>query len=454
MAHRGLAVLIAGVSAVAGILVGFDTAVIAGALDFVAGDLGLGIMAQASVVTCILIGGLIGALGAGPLVARLGARPTMAMVALVFAVAALACAFAGGLWPLLAARTVLGLAVGAATLVAPLYVAETAPAAWRGALVSLFQLAITLGILLAYVANYVFEPSGDWRSMLGSSVPLALLLLVALIPLPESPRWLAAHGRPDAARAVFRRLGEAVPGDAELALMAADDPERAGGWGALLSRRVRPVLVVAAGLFLFTNLSGIDAILYYAPQIFKGVGVSSSAGQILGTMGLGAVNVAATVVAMWLVDRAGRRPLLLWGTAPMTASLAVFALLIADSDISNEAGGLIALACLGIYVTAFAVSLGPLPYVLMAEVFPLDVRGLGMAVAAATAWTVNALVSIAFLPLAETLGQSTVFTLFALICAAAFLFCWRLVPETRGRSLEHIEANLRAGRPTRELGAP
>lgn len=446
-----LAIVVAAVAAISGFLIGYDTAVIAGALEFIARDFALGAFAKGVVVTAILLGGLVGAVASGSLAGRFGQKPTLMGTALLFALCALGSAFAGDFYALTGWRFGLGLAVGAATMVAPLYVAETAPSAWRGALVSGIQLAITIGILSSYLVGLAYTPGGEWRWMLGLGAAPALLLLAGLVFLPESPRWLALAGREAAARESWRRLLGGEWPEEELAIIrhAGDEPK--ARLRDLFAPRLRPVLMVAAGLFLFTNLSGIDAILYYAPEIFRQVGFGGPTGPILATVGLGAINAASTVAAMWLVDRVGRRPLLLWGLAPMTLSLAVMALALA-LDGGGGISGIATIVCLAVYIVAFAVSLGPLPYVLMSELFPAAIRALGMSLAAATAWGVNAVVSLSFLPLMEAVGVAPVFALFAGVCAVAFIYTKRVVPETKGRALEHIERNLLAGRPTRELG--
>ena len=446
-----LATVVAAVAAISGFLIGYDTAVIAGALEFIARDFALGTVAKGVVVTAILVGGLAGAVASGPIAGRVGQRPALMATALLFAVCALGSAFAGDVWALTGWRFGLGLAVGAATMVAPLYVSETAPSAWRGTLISSIQLAITIGILASYVVGLTFTSAGDWRMMLGLGAAPALLLLGGLVFLPESPRWLVLAGREAAAREAWRRLvgGDWPEEDLAVIRHAGDEPK--ARLRDLFAPRLRPVLMVAAGLFLFTNLSGIDAILYYAPEIFRQVGFEGATGPILATVGLGAINAAATVVAMWLIDRVGRRPLLLWGLAPMTLSLAVMAIAL-ELDSSGAFSGAATVICLAVYIVAFAVSLGPLPYVLMAELFPAAIRALGMSLAAATAWGVNAVVSISFLPLVDGIGVSGAFALFAVVCGIAFIYTLRVVPETKGRSLEHIEQNLLAGRPTRALG--
>jgi SP family galactose:H+ symporter-like MFS transporter len=448
---KPLATLLAVVAAISGFLIGYNTAVIAGALEFIVDEFGLGEVAAGAIVTAVLVGGLVGAIGAGPVARRLGQRPALLIAAAIFAACAVGSVFAVGPWDLGAWRFGLGLAVGAATMVAPLYVAETSPTQWRGALVSAFQLAITIGILASYVVGYGFTESGDWRMMLGVAAVPAVVLLAGLLFLPESPRWLLLVGREAAAQKAWNQLSSETWGEDEIAVVrsAADAPHPQ--FRDLFSGHLRPVLIVAAGLFFFTNLSGIDAILYYAPVIFREVGIGGDAGPILATAGLGAINVVATILAMWLVDRAGRRPLLLWGLGGMTISLVVMS---ASLTVKGLPGvGLAAVACLGCFIVAFAVSLGPLPYVLMSELFPAAVRPLGMALAAATAWGTNSVVSLSFLPLLGAVGVAGTFSVFAGICAVAYLFVQRLVPETKGRSLEQIERNLLAGRKTSELGA-
>ena len=226
-----------------------------------------------------------------------------------------------------------------------------------------------------------------------------------------------------------------------------------GSWRALFVGRNFVVLVLATGLFVFANLSGIDAILYYAPTIFAEVGFGGTYGPILATVGIGTINVLATIFAMAAIDRLGRRPLLIGGLIPMAASLLVLAAVLLTgrgADWSNIA----AVTCLGLFVLAFGVSLGPLPYVLMSELFPLALRGPGMGIASAAAWGINVLVSLTFPVLVAAFGIALVFGVYGVISVAALLFVVALVPETRGRPLELIEANLAAGRAMRDLGMP
>jgi sugar porter (SP) family MFS transporter len=441
--------LIAAIAAMSGLLIGYSTAVIAPVLDMITRLFGLGPVMQGLVVSAVLFGGLVGSLAAGGLIRRLGERPVMVGTALLFIIGPIGSAWAGSVTAMVVWRTVLGLAVGGATMVIPLYVSETAPAHLRGALVSVIQLAITVGILLSYVAGTVWTPSGWWQAMLGIGVAPAVLMLMGVLAVPESPRWLLLRGRKEAALRAHHRLtrggGEALP------MLVEEEPQ--GDWRDLFTSRNRRVLILAAGLFAFANLSGIDAILYYAPIIFAEVGFGGTLGPILATTGVGAVNVLATIVAMVLIDRLGRRPLLIGGLVPMALSLIVLAAALLAGQGSAWADT-VAVVCLCVFVMAFAVSLGPLPYVLMSELFPLALRGPGMGIASATAWGVNVLVSLTFPILVQAFGIAWTFGCYGLISIAALAFVLALVPETRGRTLELIETNLARGRRVRDLGLP
>jgi len=288
-----MTVLIAAIAAMSGLLIGYSTAVIAPVLDLVTRTFGLGPVMQGVVVSSVLLGGLLGSLAAGGLIRRLGERPVLIGTALLFAIGSIGSAFAGSVIAILVWRTVLGLAVGAATMVGPLYVSETAPVHLRGALVSAVQLAITVGILLSYLAGTAWTPSGWWQAMLGVGALPALLMLAGALAVPESPRWLLLHGRRAEAAEAHHRLTRGQGG----ALPELVDEAPQGDWRALFLGRNRPVLILAAGLFAFANLSGIDAILYYAPVIFAEVGIGGTLGPILATTGIGTVNVLATIVA-------------------------------------------------------------------------------------------------------------------------------------------------------------
>ena len=442
-------ILIGLMAAMSGLLIGYNTAVIAPALEFVTRDFALGPFMQGVAVSSVLFGGFVGALLAGGLIRRTGERPTLFATAILFAVGGVGAAVSETFLPWLLWRTVTGLGVGAATMVAPLYVSETVPPRVRGALVSIIQLTITLGILASYLAGAVWTPTQAWQPMLLVGAAPAVLLLVIVLAVPESPRWYLLHGRRAEAERAHLRLsgGEGDPLPPQTANVAT------GNWRDLFVGRNFMVLILATGLFAFANLSGIDAILYYAPVIFAQVGFDGAYGPILATVAIGVVNVIATLIAMALIDRLGRRPLLIGGLVPMAASLIVLAVVLANGQ-GAAWSNIVAVACLGLFVLAFGLSLGPLPYVLMSELFPLALRGTGMGIASATAWGVNVLVSLTFPVLVEAFGLALVLGFYGVISIAALLFVLALVPETRGRSLELIEANLASGRPVRDLGLP
>lgn len=445
--------VVAAIAGIAGFLFGFDEGVIAGALHLLRGEFGISPLDEGFMTAAVPLGALGGALIAGRAAEARGRRALLLAAALLFAGGALFSAVATAVWMLTAARLVLGVAVGIAAMVAPLYISESAPAERRGMLVSIYQLAITLGILGAYVADFVFADS--WRLMFVVGVLPGVALWVGMVFMSDTPRWLALKGRTEEARLAVARI-RGLPAThpavaAELAAMertAASDA-RPGTWSDLVSPVVRPALVVSMGLFLLQQLSGINAVIYYAPTVFKEAGFGSSSSQILATVGIGVVNVLMTVVGMMLIDRIGRRRLLFIGFAGTALSLGMIAI-----GAAGEFESLDVLATVGLvlYIAAFAASIGPLPWVMMSEIFPLNVRGLGMSVASLANWGFNFLVVFSFPVLVSTLGLGGVFAIYALVCAAGVVFTVVFVPETNGVPLEEIELHLKSGRPFRALG--
>jgi sugar porter (SP) family MFS transporter len=319
----------------------------------------------------------------------------------------------------------------------------------RGWLVSLNQLAITGGIVLSYLVDYALAGARGWGWMLGLAALPAAALGIGMAFMPESPRWLMARGRDERARDVLRRCRGGDPVEGELGAIRATLRERRGTWAEVFQPGVRPALVVGIGLALFQQITGINTVIYYAPTIFQMAGFRSEAGAILATVGVGVVNVLLTVVAMGLVDRVGRRPLLLVSLGGMIVSLSLLALAFAVAA-SSPALGWMAVGSLMLYVAFFAIGLGPVFWLLIAEIYPLAVRGRAMSLASLANWGSNLLVALTFLSLIELVGPPGTFWLFAVLGVVAWLFVFALVPETRGKSLEEIDLQMR-GRSRSEL---
>lgn len=430
--------------ALGGLLFGYDTGVIAGAILFINEDLGLSPFTSGLVVSSLLVGAMIGAAFAGPIADATGRRKLVLAAAIIFAVGAIGAALATSAGLLILFRFVLGLAVGAASLIVPLYLAEVAPTEIRGAVASLNQLMIVSGILVAYIANSALAGAEAWRWMIALAVIPSLLLFLGMLFMPETPRWLVSKDRDEEAREVLRRTRDETAVEAEMSDIKRVEGQQEGGLGELLAPWVRPALLVGMGLAIFQQIIGINTIIYYAPTTLTNVGFGNSA-AILANAGIGVINVTMTLVAIRFIDRVGRKPLLLLGAVGMALSLAILGLtsLLLPEPSGVGLVGIITLACLALFIAAFAVSWGPIVWVMLGEIFPLKVRGSAMAVATVLLWGANFVVSLSFPVLLEALGIGWLFLGYSLIGLAALFFVRYFVTETKGRSLEKIESDLR-----------
>jgi SP family galactose:H+ symporter-like MFS transporter len=445
VANTAFVFIAASFAALGGLLFGYDTGVISGAVIFIRKEFGLSVFPEELVVGMVLVGAAIGALTGGRLADRFGRRRMLIVTSLIFSAGAILCAIATSFEMLLTGRVIVGLGIGLSSTTVPVYISEVSTAQARGWQVSLFQLAITVGILGAYMVDYAFSASEGWRWMLGLGVVPGAILGLGMLYLPESPRWLVKLGHKDEARAVLARIRGTENVEAELREMegALTQSTTRGHWSDLWAPAVRPALLVGVGLAILQQVTGINTVIYYAPTIIQSAGISSASGAILATAGIGVVNVIMTIVSMWLIDRAGRRPLLLIGTAGMVVCLGVLGAAFAIY------GGLasVAVVCLMGYVASFAISLGPIFWLLISEIYPMNIRGLAQGAAAASNWGANLLVSLTFLTLIHALGPARTFWLYGALAIGAWIFSYYLVPETKGRTLEEIEHSWRKDLP-------
>jgi MFS transporter, SP family, galactose:H+ symporter len=435
----------------AGLLFGYDQGVISGALDGIQHQFSVGTFLLEIITSWVTLGAMVGALVAGAMADRFGRRGTILFASVLFVVGALVEALAPNPFVLVLGRLLVGFGVGVASVAAPLYASEMAPTHLRGRFVSLYQLAITIGIFVAYLVDYVLTHSSGWRAMLGISAVPALLLIAVMFPLPDSPRWYMRAGRrPRAADALVR-----VEPDADVharldEVQAAIDDEAAdsASWSTVFAPQWRRPLVIGVTLAVLQQLTGINAIIYYADRIFAAAGFSSPTSQSLATLwAVGAVNVLATFVAVMWVDRFGRKPLLLIGTTGMFLSLVVVGAMFLRLDHASSSAngmpttgqGLVMLVGLVVFIACFAFSLGPIVWTIINEIYPASVRGKAVAVATAANWFAAWLVAQFFLTLVDAITETGVFWLFAGFCVVTFLFVRRFLPETKNRSLEEIQ---------------
>ena len=428
-----------------GLLFGYDTGVISGAILFISQELGLTPFLEGLVVASLLLGAAAGAASAGPLSDRLGRRNLIIIAAILFTFGAIGAALAPNVGVLVLFRVVLGLAVGTAALVVPLYLSEIAPTEIRGAVSSLNQLNIVVGILLAFIVNALLANAEAWRWMLGLAAVPSLVLLIGMFFLPETPRWLVSQDRDSEARDVLLRSGRSEEEtERETREIREVEEQEEGGLRELAASWVRPALVVAIGLAVFQQIIGINTIIYYAPTTLTNVGYGAAA-AIYANLIIGAINVLMTLVAIWIIDRVGRKPLLLVGLVGMVVSLTVLGLstlLLSEPSSPSDAVAVITLLCLAGFIISFAATWGPTVWVMLPEVLPLRIRGTAMGVAIFLHWIANFVVSQTFPSLLASVGPGPVFLGYAVIGVLAFFFVSAFVTETKGRSLEQIEADL------------
>ncbi|HRZ87639.1 MAG TPA: sugar porter family MFS transporter, partial [bacterium] len=353
---------------------------------------------------------------------------------------------------LVACRLLIGLAIGVASYTAPLYLSEVAPPHLRGGLVSLNQLMITIGIFASYMVDYALSGNNEWRWMFGLGVIPAVILVLGMIFLPETPRWLISKRKKEAALKILARVNPGRDVTVDLSEIETTLSQKEGSWKEVFQPWLRPALIVGIMLAFFQQVTGINTVIYYAPTIFQFAGFESAKVSILATAGIGLVNVLMTVVAVWLLDRLGRKPLLYIGLVGMAASLGFLGYAFQSAALSGAVKW-ITVASLVVYIASFAISLGPIFWLIIAEIYPLHVRGRAMSMATVANWLFNMLVAATFLTLIEKLGKAGTFWFFGIMSVICIAFSWRYVPETKGRTLEEIEAHLKKNTGMRGFGS-
>lgn len=467
MANKGktpfFVIVMAIVAATGGLLFGFDTGVISGAIPFLQKDFGIESGTIEFITTAGLVGAIFGAFFGGKITDRFGRRFILMASGVIFAIGALWSGFSSTPTSLVLARLFLGLAIGTASFAVPLYIAEISPVKVRGTLVSLFQLMITIGILVSYFSDFLFANDANpscWRPMFYVGVIPALILLIGMFFMPESPRWLFSKGRGQQALEILRRTeGEAAESVAETIQNEIEkDNQQSAGWKDLLRKEWKYPLLIAVGIMFIQQFVGINTVIYYSPKIFRMAGFSGSVSAIGASIGVGFINVIATVLSVYFVDRIGRRKLFFAGMVGMVLSLSM----LAGSFLVDfgSAGKIVTVGCTLLYVTFYAISVGPLGWLIISEIFPQKLRGLGSSIGSLSVWVFNSIVTFTFFKIANLLSVSgteiTVdgevlanpagsFLFYAFIALIGIVWGIFFMPETKNKSLESIENHWRNG---------
>lgn len=473
--RTGLIIVIAAIAATGGLLFGFDTGVISGAKQFFRELWELSDKQVEWITTAGLIGAIAGAATSGRITDIIGRRLVILTSAIIFAVGAVWTGAAQSPTSLFIGRLFLGIAIGISSYTVPLYIAELSPSKHRGALVSAFQLMITIGILVSYLSDKGFVVEDEkvgalsqvlinmnfdmsflncWRPMFYIGVVPALILLIGMLFLPETPRFLISKGKDEKGRAILERIEEPALVEPTIQKMKADlEASKKGTSGIkdLLSPWLRNALIIGIGIMFVQQFVGINTVIYYSPEIFEKAGFGSVDSQLSATVIVGLVNVFFTIVSMFIIDKIGRRKLYFFGLTGITISLVALALGFAFMETLGDSMKILTVIFILVYILFFAISLGPLGWLIISEVYPLHVRGTGSSIGALSNWTFNAIVTFTFLSLLDLLGPSGAFALYAAIGVLGLIWGTKFIPETKGVSLETIEEHWRAGKKPKEL---
>ena len=464
--------VIAIIAATGGLLFGFDTGVISGAIPFFQKDFGIDNGMVEQITSAGLLGAILGALFCGKLTDRLGRRKVILASAVIFAVGAVWSGIAADAWNLVLARLFLGVAIGVSSFAVPLYIAEISPTKVRGTLVSMFQLMVTIGVLVSYLSDLYFADESDmtcWRPMFYVGVIPACILLIGMFFMPETPRWLMSQGRHDESIRILNRIeGEA---QAKISFRQMQEEIKRSeaeksGWRELLQPWLRTPLIICIGIMFFQQFVGINTVIYYSPKIFLMAGFDGTVAAIWASVGVGLVNVIFTVVSVYFVDRLGRRKLYFIGLSGIVVSLLLLGLCFVYVNQLGDSVKWVAILLIFCYVAFFAISIGPLGWLIISEIFPLKLRGLGASLGSLSVWLYNSIVSFTFFKIVKALtipgkeiltegedlgNPAGAFWFYGGIAFLALIWGYFYVPETKGVSLEQIECFWRKRESPRKL---
>ena len=432
-------ILFSSIAALGGFLFGYDTGIIAGALVFIRQSMPLSTLAQEYIVSAVVLGALVGSLCSGKLTDYFGCQRMLICMSLAFIIGTLCETFATSVPFLIFSRLIIGIAIGITSYVAPFFISELAPTKHRGALVLLNGVMITSGQMVAFLVSYLLISTESWRLIFFTGMLPAILFFIGVLLLPPSPRFMVLKGETEKARAILQKIRHQPAVSAELSAITHNILLTHGRWQELFSRSLLPVLVIGLGLGIFQQLMGINTVMYYGPIIFSHAGFQQHGAQLLATCSLGLVNLLMSIAAIFIVDKLGRRRLLLGGTLLAACSLVIV------SWMFSHPVSWMTFIFLILYIAGYSVSLGSLFWLIIAEIYPLNIRGFAMSFVTAIQWGTNFIVALTFLSTLEKWGAVFTFSSYGLMCGLSFLFCYYFVPETRGLSLEHIEYTVRQG---------
>ncbi|MEE8297957.1 MAG: sugar porter family MFS transporter [Thermodesulfobacteriota bacterium] len=439
------------IASLGGFLFGYDTAVISGAILFIKKQFIVSSFMEGVIISSLFLSAMIGAPLGGTLADKIGRRKVLLIAGVLFLVGSLSMALAPSIPILILGRVITGLSLGTVSIISPLYISEISTTSNRGKMVTFNTLGITFGTLLAYIVNYIFSQDGDWRWMFGLEALPALCITVGMLFLSETPRWLAIHSLEDKAKRVLRHIRGQKDVSQELSSIESSLSKHGSSWSELLKPSLRRAVLLGVGLAFCRGLTGFSVILYgYSPTILELSGFKIASFAILATVGIGIVNTIMTFVVVAIIDRIGRRPLMIIGLLGVTISLAALGITFMFGE-AGEYAKWIALGSLLLYIGSWSLGPRPVFWLLISEIYPTKVRGKAMSLGSLTNWGITWLVTLTFLPLIGLIGKTGAFWFYGFFAIVTLLVFYFLVPETNGQSLEKIEEHWRDGKQTKEM---